>query len=196
MDSMSGKLIVLRAPRDDDCEFLVALRNDLRTQAWNQRLAPCYMSNRIEERLHEGLKRKNTGLFIIETKDGKRVGFVSYDEGPPRLSATIGISTLPEYWGKGHASEASELLLQFLFEERGVLVVRAWTQSGNKRAVKGAEKAGFTKSARMRQSAILEGQVHDTLMMDMLREEYYESRGIEDKMADVLGYRDMLPQRE
>lgn len=189
MDSMSGKLVVLRAPRDEDCEFIAALRNDLRTQAWNQRLAPCVMPHRIEERLHEGLKRPNTGMFIVETKEQERVGYVNYEEGTPRLSATIGISTLEDFWGKGHAMEAIEILLQFLFEERGLLVVRAWTQSGNMRAVKGAEKLGFKKSARIRESAIIEGQLHDTLMMDLLREEYYESRGMEDKMAGLLGDR-------
>jgi RimJ/RimL family protein N-acetyltransferase len=187
MESLSGNLVNLRPPRDEDSEFLAALRNDLRTQAWNQRLPPCVMPKRIEERLNEGLKRPHTALFIVETKNGENVGFVNYDEGPPRLSATVGISIGADYWGKGHAMEAGELLLRFLFEERGLLVVRAWTQSGNKRAVKMSEKLGFKKSARIRESAILEGQVHDTLQMDILREEYYESRGIEDAAKGCVG---------
>lgn len=187
MESLSGSLVSLRPPRDDDSGFLASLRNDLRTQAWNQRLPPCVMPKRIEERLNEGLKRPHTALLIIETKEGENVGFVNYDEGPPRLSATVGISIGTDYWGKGHAMEAMELLLRFLFEERGLLVVRAWTQSGNKRAVKMSEKLGFRKSARMRESAILEGKVHDTLQMDILREEYYESRGVEDTAKGYLG---------
>ncbi|MFQ5910847.1 MAG: GNAT family N-acetyltransferase [Thermoplasmata archaeon] len=186
MESLSGDLVNLRPPRDEDSEFLASLRNDLRTQAWNQRLPPCVMPKRIEERLNEVLKRPHTALLIIETKDGGNVGCLNYDEGPPRLSATVGISIQTDYWGKGHALEAMELLLQFLFEERGLLVVRAWTQSGNKRAVKMLEKLGFKKSARVRESAIIEGQVFDTLQMDILREEYFESRGIEDKTRDRL----------
>lgn len=187
MESLSANLVSLRPPRDEDSEFLASLKNDLRTQAWNQRLPPCVMPKRIEERLNEGLKRPHTALLIIETKDGRNVGFVTYDEGPPRLSATVGISIGTDYWGKGHGMEAMELLLRFLFEERGLLVVRAWTQSGNKRAVKMSEKLGFKKSARIRESAILEGQVHDTLQMDILREEYYESRGVEDAAEGYVG---------
>jgi RimJ/RimL family protein N-acetyltransferase len=36
-----------------------------------------------------------------------------------------------------------------------------------------AEKAGFKISARQRQSVFKNGELYDTLMMDILREEYF-----------------------
>ena len=41
------------------------------------------------------------------------------------------------------------------------------------RAVRLAEKSGFQASGRMRQSIIKYGGLHDSLVMDLLREEYF-----------------------
>jgi RimJ/RimL family protein N-acetyltransferase len=49
------------------------------------------------------------------------------------------------------------------------------------RAVGAAKKLGFKVSVRVREGTIMYGQLHDTLCLDMLREEYYESRGKEDR---------------
>ncbi len=42
---------------------------------------------------------------------------------------------------------------------------------------------GFTVSARVREGTIMYGELHDTVELDMLREEYYESRGREDRIG-------------
>jgi len=183
MENLVGKLVKLRAVQDEDYEYISSLKNDLRTQGWSQRLPPCVTPKKVKEGFEKILKRSNAGIFAIETKeDGRMIGYMNYEEDTPRLGATLGIVIGFEYWGKGYAYEAQELLLRFLYEERGLQVVRLWTQSGNMRAVNAAKKVGFKISARMRESNIIKGEVFDTLFMDMLREEYYESRGIEDKI--------------
>ncbi|TET91355.1 MAG: N-acetyltransferase [Methanomassiliicoccales archaeon] len=182
MESFSGEKVTLRPPREEDCELLASLRNDLRTQGWNQRLPPTRTPEIIKEKLKELGKKPNTALLMIDTKEDGAVGYVDYSERPPRLGATIGISIGTEHWGKGYALEAIELLLEFLFEERGLQVVSGWTLSGNKRAVGAAKKLGFERSARVREGAMIGGRVHDTVLMDMIREEYFESRGKENGM--------------
>jgi len=186
MDNLSGELVRLRALRDEDYEYLASLRNDMRTQAWNQRLPPSFTPKRIKERLEKNFARPNTGVWGIETKDGKLIGYLNYEEDHPRLGATIGISTGMEAWGKGYAKEAMELTIRFLFEERGLQVVSLWTTSWNARMVGLAGKLGFKISVRLREDVILGGKVYDTLMMDMLREEYHASRGLKDGLP-VLG---------
>ncbi|MCK5290423.1 MAG: GNAT family N-acetyltransferase [Thermoplasmata archaeon] len=69
------------------------------------------------------------------------------------------------------------IVLGFLFEERGLRVVEAWFQLGNVRAAGAAKKMGFKVTVRVREGTIMYGKFHDTLGLDMLREEYYESRG-------------------
>ncbi len=182
METWSGEMVTLRPPTEEDCELLANLRNDLRTQGWNQRLPPTRTAESIKEKLKEIGKKPNTAFLMIDTKEDGTVGYVDYTEDPPRLGASMGISIAQNHWGKGYAQDAHEVMFEFLFEERGLQVIWLWTQSGNKRAVRAAEKLGFRISARVREGAVMNGQVHDTLLMDMTREEYYESRGKEDRM--------------
>jgi len=77
------------------------------------------------------------------------------------------------FWGSGVAPDAQEIMLEFLFVELGVRVVRLWTHSGNPRAVALAEKSGFKVSGRQRQAVFKGGELYDNLMIDLLREEYF-----------------------
>ena len=172
MDNLMGNLVNLRPLRDDDFEFLAGLRNDLRTQGWNQRLPPCYTPKMVKDRFEKNDDKTNRGVWGIETKNGKLVGYVNYVEEPPRLGATIGIITCVDSWGKGHAREAMGLILRFLFEERGLQVASLWTLSDRERMIGLAQKLGFRISTRLRESAIIGGKVYDTIGMDMVREEY------------------------
>lgn len=173
---LEGEKIILREERRSDMPFLLTLRNDLDTQGWSQVLPPDYTLEmyikRFEER--EFSFSREDGRFMIEEKDtGELVGMIGYQLEPPRWSAAIGIAIDRRYWGSGYAFEAQELLLHFLFEEFGLHIVRLWTQSGNPRAVKLAEKSGFKIGARIREAVVIRGEVHDNLTMDLLREEYY-----------------------
>lgn len=175
--------VTLRPPTEDDCQFLADLGNNMRTQGWNQRLPPIRVPEIISERIKEGLKKPYKAMFMIDTEKDGTVGYINYDEEKPRLGATLGLITAEDYWGKGYAQIATEIVLEFLFEERGLQVAWAWSQSGNVRAVGAAEKLGFKVSVRVREGTIMYGQLHDTLGLDMLREEYYESRGKEDRIG-------------
>lgn len=181
MDNLSGQLVNLRPIKESDLEYLVVLRNDMRTQGWNQRLPPCYTPKKVMERIKKNVGL-NKGIWAIETKNGKIVGQISYDEERVRLSAAIGILTGTEAWGKGYAKEAMELILRFLFEERGLRVAILYTLADRVRMIGLAEKLGFRISVRMRESAIIGGKAYDMLIMDLLREEYYSSRNMPDGM--------------
>lgn len=187
MDSFTREGVTLRVPTDDDAEFLANLGNNLRTQGWNQRLPPMRSPERVKERIKEMVKKPNSAYLMIDTEADGVVGYITYEEETPRLGATLGLILDEDYWGKGHAQIAMEILLEFLFEERGLQVVWAWSQSGNVRAVGAAEKMGFKVSARVREGTIMYGELHDTIELDMLREEYYESRGKEDRIKPSNG---------
>ncbi|MFW9997129.1 MAG: GNAT family N-acetyltransferase [Candidatus Odinarchaeota archaeon] len=174
---LEGKLVFLREQRESDLKLLIEMRNVLETQAWSKTLPPDYTLPMVEKRFQ---KREfefdpKEGKFMVEEKaTGDVVGTISYTDLEPRFSATTGFIVFQKYWGKGHALDAHEVLLKFLFHELGVRVVRLWTHSGNPRAVKLAQKSGFKIAGRMRESIFKQGQLFDNLMMDLLREEYYE----------------------
>jgi [ribosomal protein S5]-alanine N-acetyltransferase len=174
---LEGELVILREEREEDILFLAGLRNDLETQAWSKTLPPDYTEvmyrKRYEER--EFSYDRNDGRFIIEVKKTQeKGGTVSYVWLEPRWSASIGIMVAKNFWGTGIALDAQEVLLKFLFEELGLRVARLYTHSGNQAAVKLAQKSGFQISGWQRKSIFKGGSLYDNLLMDMLREEYYQ----------------------
>jgi RimJ/RimL family protein N-acetyltransferase len=78
-----------------------------------------------------------------------------------------------QYWGQGIAVDAQETILTFLFEELGLRLVRLYTNSGNPAAIGIAQKTGFSISVRTRQSVWRAGALHDNIVMELLREDFY-----------------------
>lgn len=174
---LQGELVILREEKPEDMKFLVELRNDLDTQAWSKTLPPDYTEDMYMQRYTErkfSFDRKE-GRFSIETRAaGEFAGTISYTGLQPRWETMIGIVIPKKFWGGGVAFDAQEVLLKFLFEQLGLQVVRLFTHSGNPRAVRLAEKSGFKVSVRRRESIFKDGKIYDNLMMDLLREEYYQ----------------------
>lgn len=173
---LSGEFTILREERLEDQPSLMALRNNLDTQAWSKTLPPDYTLPMYEKRFaaREFSYNPLEGRFIIEDRTTRAfIGTVSYTGLESRWAATIGVMVERSYWGTPHTRDAQEVLLKFLFEELGLRVVRLWTHSGNVRAIGSAQKLGFVLSGRQREAIFKGGQFFDNVVMDMLREEYY-----------------------
>ena len=183
---LEGQFIRLREERESDLEFLLNLRNTLETQGWSKTLPTDYTLPMYAQRYRErefSFDRMD-GRFTIEHKGTlEPVGTVGYSFLEPRFSAMIGIAIAKKFWSEGFAFEAQNLLVDFIFVELGVRVIRLWTHSGNPKAVALAERAGFKVSVRQREAIFKHGQLFDNLVMDMLREEYYARHpDLEDKL--------------
>ena len=188
--ALEGDLVLLREERPEDMKLLVALRNDLDTQAWSRTLPPDYTESmymkRFEER--EFSFDRNEGRFIIVSKDSQEfAGMIGYVWLNPRWAASIGIMVSKKFWGSGFAYDAQEVLLKFMFQELGLQVIRLFTNSGNLPAVGLAKKSGFQISVRQRQSIFKNGHVYDNLVMDLLREEYFARHPeLEDQLPSLV----------
>jgi RimJ/RimL family protein N-acetyltransferase len=173
---MEGELVLLREERPEDMPLLVAMQNDMETQAWGKSLPPDYTENMYQKRYQarEFSYDPKEGRFIVVSREtGDFAGMISYSGLQPRWSAMIGIMMHKQYWGTGFAFDAQKVLLKFLFLELGLRVVRIYTTSGRPHAIGLTKKSGFKVSARQRQAAYRGGDVYDTLIMDLLREEYF-----------------------
>ena len=174
--ALEGKSVILREEQPEDIPQLTALCNDLETQAWSKTLPPNYTENMHMKRFHSrefSFDPKEGRFIIISRESGEFVGSISYTGLHPRWSATIGLMLAKKFWGTGFAVDAQELLLKFLFIELGLRVVRLYTHSGNPRALGLAEKSGFKVAVLHRQAIFKNGELYDSLAMDMLREEYF-----------------------
>lgn len=174
--ALVGERVALRELRDADLPLLVEMRNDLDTQGWSRTLPPDYTLEMIRKRYADKTfeYRRDSAYFVVEDRaSGEAAGAAMYTDLVDRHEAQIGIMISRRHWGSGLAVEASDLLLRFLFEELGLVVVRLWTQSGNPRAIGLAEKLGFRPAARFHEAIWKGGEYRDNLVMDLIREEWY-----------------------
>ena len=182
-ENLQGKLVRLRAVKEADYEYFAGLKNNLHTQAWNHRLPLNFTAEKMKKRFQEANDKPHSAILSIEKLNDTLIGNINYHEDVPRFDASFGLVIGREHWGQGLGEEAQELILEFLFVERGIRVVRLWTQTGFPWAQKAAEKLGFKVMVRFRENTIIDGKICDSLYMDLLREEYFASRKMKDGIA-------------
>ena len=113
--------------------------------------------------------------FAIEETSAQKLiggtGLFSFDW--TSRSAEVGISIYnPEYWGKGYGTESLNLILGFAFNELNLNRVGLEVFDFNKRAHQCYLKAGFQEMGRKRKARFINGQYHDSLLMDLLKSEW------------------------
>jgi RimJ/RimL family protein N-acetyltransferase len=96
------------------------------------------------------------------------------------------MAMLEDFWGSGMAHDALETMLQFLFVDLGVRTVRLWTNSANGRALGLARATGFQDAIVVREANYKSGELADTLLLDMIREEYFAARtDLDDSLPEI-----------
>jgi RimJ/RimL family protein N-acetyltransferase len=91
------------------------------------------------------------------------IGFVLHDD-VERVSAEIGYWLGEAYWGRGIVTEALQAVTQYTIQTYGLTRVFAVPYEWNAASFKVLEKAGYTPEARLRRSAIKDGQVIDQIL--------------------------------
>ena len=114
-------------------------------------------------------------LFAIETvtKSSLIGGTGLFNLDWTSRSAEVGISIYnPDYWGKGYGVESLNLILRFAFQDLNMNRVELEVFDFNKRAHRCYLKVGFQDVGRKREARFIDGQHHDSIIMDMLRGEW------------------------
>jgi len=116
--------------------------------------------------------------FIVEKKDGSKIGFVVHFcvLHPAGKLLEIGYSLVPNERGKGYCTEAVEIMLDYLFLSRETMRIQACTDTRNLASQKVLEKAGFKKEGTMRKYLFIRGQLRDSIVYSILREEWKEPK--------------------
>jgi RimJ/RimL family protein N-acetyltransferase len=77
-----------------------------------------------------------------------------------------------QYWSKGYGTEAIRLLLGYGFNFLNLHSIFLIVNEDNPRAIKTYEKVAFKYTARHRESLFQDGKFKDTLLMDILEDEF------------------------
>ena len=95
-------------------------------------------------------------------REGRMIGTIgAYDYDPEKNQIEVGFSIERANWGKGHAAEALEAVLEYLTVQEGITRVTAWCASDNIASKRTLEKAGMRFSGVNVGGLEVDGQQYD-----------------------------------
>ena len=177
---LDGTLVRLRAIDTSDLDRAQAWMNDREVTRY---LTALYPVSRAEEQAwleHRPMNGFASGVWLaIETKDGVHIGNVNLQPiAPEDRNAGLGILIgNKDYWSNGYGTDAIVTLLRFAFDEMNLNRVWLHTFEFNERAYACYRKCGFQEEGRLREHYYGEGRYWDSIVMGVLRDEFYAMHG-------------------
>ena len=162
-----GRHVRIRPGHPDDAPRLQAILAEPSVSRWWGEPASVAA---IETDLRGG----DSAVLLVMEIDGQVAGGIQYEEEnePMYRHAGIDIYLGDRFQGQGAGTEAVGLLARFLFEQRDHHRITIDPATANLPAIRCYTKVGFRPVGVMRQyERGGDGQFHDGLLMDLLREE-------------------------
>jgi RimJ/RimL family protein N-acetyltransferase len=170
---LEGKKVNLRVMEKEDIPLFSEWCNNLEFFGEFEWL-PQRSRAEHEKRYDAFTSDTNTKRFIIEKKDGTKIGNVVHFLTGSLLE--IGYELVPNERGKGYCTEAVKIIVDYLFLSKDLPRIQAQTDPRNVASQKVLEKAGFTKEGTLRKSYLVRGEWTDSLIYSILREEWKEPK--------------------
>lgn len=173
----NGKLVKLRAYREEDIERAVEFTNDEEVKKLLDSNTPFPMTKWQEEEWVR-TRKANSGFiydFAIEDLEtGKYIGGCSINEcNIKSRNCTIGIMIGDkDYWSKGYGSDALSVLIKFIFEEVNIYKIKLNVFSFNKRAISCYKKLGFKEEGLLKDELYRNGKYCDVILMALFKEDW------------------------
>ena len=164
---LTGRRVRIRPGRPGDAGRLRAILAEPSVSRWWGAPDPLDV-------IEDELRGDEEGLLLVMEIGGKVAGGIQYSEedDPMYRHAGIDIYLGTRFQGRGAGTEAVALLARYLFEERGHHRITIDPAARNERAIRSYAKVGFRPVGVMRRyERGPDGQFHDGLLMDLLRDE-------------------------
>jgi len=171
---LEGAKCYLSPRSGDDGELFKKWDNDLDVilqASMNGYTTPATLLYEDPARAREMLKHM---FVIVDSETDTPIGWCSLFMRIPEnrrgmLAIMIGEK---EYWGRGYGQEAIGLLLDYGFGILNLNSVELGVYAFNERAIRCYERIGFKRVGTTRESRIVGGEKHDTVLMDILASEF------------------------
>jgi RimJ/RimL family protein N-acetyltransferase len=169
---LEGKNVNLRIMEKEDLPLFVEWWRD--PAFWGEYFHfPEQLSRATAEKM---LATPGFNVFFVEKKDGEKIGNVtfynSYIGGNTLLE--IGYAIIPRERRKGYCTEATQLMVDYLFLSKDISMIMASPSIKNKGSQRVLEKVGFTMEGTIRQS--INYVRRDSYLYSILREEWKEPK--------------------
>lgn len=149
--------------------------NDFEVCRYNSHYRFPKTKDELQSYIQEVNRNRDILVFaIVDINSQTHIGNISlqeinYIDGSAELAFLIGEK---EFWGKGYATEAAEILMNHAFFQLNLNRLYLGTADDNIRMQKLAEKLGFVQEGVRRHALFKSGKYHDIIEYGKLREEH------------------------
>lgn len=171
---LAGPRVVLREFEPGDLDATLAVVGDPEVTQW----LSFDTRGRVDqaERLAQDITRAQATprpdyYLAIEDETGRLVGFARIGVGSHR-SGEVGYALRRDAWGRGYATEAAGLLVDFGFRRLGLHRITACVGPGNTASHAVLRRLGFREEGRMRDHVFTNGAWRDSVLYALLEDEW------------------------
>ena len=131
------------------------------------------------QRFIRAARKMGPETFFAIAVDGEAVGGIGFvlQQDVERVSAEIGYWLGEQFWGRGIATEALAAVTRYAIEQHRLTRLFAVPFAYNTASCRVLEKAGYVLEARLRRSAIKDGQVVDQFQYTYIRVKRFDAHG-------------------
>lgn len=165
---LKGNFVNLRMAEKEDIPLIMEWRK-------NPQYYDIYQNSpTISKEAVEKIMFEHTIFFMIEKKDGTKIGHINSWMRDRMME--IGYAIVPDERGKGYGTEAIKITVDYLFLNKDIFRIQVSVDTRNKPAQKVLEKAGFTREGTMRKSSYVGGEYRDMYLYSILKDEWKEPK--------------------
>ncbi|MET0561021.1 MAG: GNAT family protein [Gaiellaceae bacterium] len=145
--------VSIRRATPDDVDFLVELVTHEDVEPYLAAVRAKGRDELLEEIARTQSEPEAYGVFVIEA-DGERAGTMRFEQANrrSRIAGLGGLAVHPDFRGAKVADTAARLFQRHLFDELGFHRLQMEIYGFNERAMRHAERAGFTREGVRRKA--------------------------------------------
>lgn len=142
--------LILRSWQDEDIPHLARMNSDERVMEYFLKTLSYEETITLYNQIQEEFTRYGFGAYAVQEKQsGAFVGFVGLHNVTFEVDFAPAVEILwrllPEFWGKGYATEAAKACLNYAKDELKLNKVVSFTSLPNKRSEQVMQKIGMTR---------------------------------------------------
>lgn len=163
----------LRAYELEDIDFIHELVNNPEIMAyWFEE--PYYPKAILEERFQKEKSNSNVRSFIL-TNGAEQLGLVQLiDINYVHRKAEFAIMIDPKQQGKGYASIATRLAMDYAFTVLNLHKLYLYVDEENEKAIHVYKKCGYQLMATLQEEFFVKGSYHNVIVMNIFQRDYFD----------------------
>jgi RimJ/RimL family protein N-acetyltransferase len=165
-------VVTIRRARRDDADFLVELVTHEDVEPYLAAVRAKGHEEVLSEIARSDAEPEAFGVFVVEV-DGKRAGTMRFERANrrSRIANLGGLAVHPDFRGAKVGDSAARLFQRHLFEDLGYHRVQMEIYGFNERAMRHAERSGFTREGVRRKAYWRNDEWVDGVLYGLLDEE-------------------------